>query len=260
MPGVKRRRVLNSRGPGGHKPSRSRSRTRSRNALVRVPRNKIGFPQQIKTKLRYSTRVEFTPTGTSVIQFQLRANGMFDPQVSLGGHQPRGFDEFMEAYDMYTVMGSKISASWMYEGYNGPSLTSALGNLTQSVQTTTDNIVPALTPMVCGLHKGVETLASGAAETQIEKDRTTWTFLNGQQGHKTLSTSMKVSDFFGKGAVTGAEGYTGTDATDPDNQVFYELWCGRVSDDYPAETTKVVCYVQIEYDAVFSQPKTLNAS
>jgi len=231
---------------------------RGRNALVRVPRNKIGFPQQISTKLRYATRVQFTPGTSSTQQFQLRANGMFDPQTALGGHQPRGFDEFMEAYDMFTVKGSRISCSWMYEGYNGPSQIATLGNLVQSTETATD--VPALTPVCCGLHKGVEPLSAGKAETQIEKDRTVWTFLNGQHGHKTLSTSMKVSDFYGKAAVTGAEGYAGSSTADPENQVFYELWCGRVSDDYPSETVKVVCYVTIEYDAVFSQPKTLNAS
>ncbi|HIA02129.1 MAG TPA: hypothetical protein EYN66_09490, partial [Myxococcales bacterium] len=140
--------------------------------------------------------MEFKPTGTAVLQYRFRANGMFDPQVPLGGHQPRGFDEFMDAYDMFTVLGSKISVSWMYEGYNGPSLVTALGNLNQSINTSNDTAVPALTPIAVGLHKGVETLSSGPAETQIEKDRTVWTFLNGQQGHKTLSTSMKVSDFF----------------------------------------------------------------
>ena len=246
----------------GSRPSRvgrlRRQQTRRRNALVRVPRNKIGFPQQISTKLRYATRVEFTPGSTSTQQFQLRANGMYDPQTAAGGHQPRGFDEFMEAYDMFTVRGSKISTSWMYEGYNGPSQITTLGNLVQSVGSDTD--VPALTPVCCGLHKGVEALSAGKAETQIEKDRTVWTFLNGQHGSKTLTTSLKVSEFFGKGATTGAEGYTGSSTADPDNEIFYELWCGRVSDDYPSETVKVVCYVTIEYDAVFSQPKTLNAS
>jgi len=185
---------------------------------------------------------------------------MQDPQVSIGGHQPRGFDDFMKAYEMFTVLGSKISASFMYEGYNGPSLPTALGNLTQSIQTTTDSVVPALTPIAVGLHKGVETLASGKAEEQIEKDRTVWTFINGEQGHKTLTASMKTSDFFGKAAMSGAEGYAGSDSADPENLVFYELWAARVSDDYAAETTKIVCYATIEYDAVFSQPKTLTAS
>lgn len=256
MPGQKRQRT--QAGPRRPAVRNSRPARRGRNALVRVPRNKIGFPQQISTKLRYCTRVEFTPGSTSTQMFQLRANGMFDPQTALGGHQPRGFDEFMEAYDMFTVKGSRISCSFMYEGYNGPSQITTLGNLVQSVGSDTD--VPALTPVACGLHKGVEPLSAGKVETQIEKDRTNWTFLNGQHGHKTLSTSLRVSDFYGKGAVTGAEGYAGSITADPENQIFYELWVGRVSDDYPSETVKVVCYVTIEYDAVFSQPKTLNAS
>jgi hypothetical protein len=65
---------------------------------------------------------------------------------------------------------------------------------------------------------------------------TNWTFLNSQTGHKTLSSSLTVSDFYGKGPLTGSEGYTGTAGTDPDYEVFYEFWCSRVSDDYPAET------------------------
>jgi hypothetical protein len=184
----------------------------------------------MRTKLRYSTRAQFTPTGTTVQQFQLRGNGLFDPQVALGGHQPRGFDEFMKTYDMYTVHGSKCSGSFMYEGYLGPAKVSTTGNRIQSITDGMTDQTPALTPVVCGLHKGVETLSTGTSEDQIEKDRTVWSFINGQQGHKTLSTSMKVSDFYGKGALTGSEGYTGTAGTDPDNEVFYEFWCG-----FPAE-------------------------
>lgn len=254
------RAVSGARPPPSRSARLKAARRRGRNALVRVPRNKVGFPQQIKTKLRYSTRVEFTPNTTSVQQFQLKANGMFDPQVAIGGHQPRGFDEFMDAYTMFTVLGSKISTSWMYEGYSGPSLVTALGNLNQQINTVTSSAIPALTPVCCGLHKGVESLTSGTVETQIEKDRTVWTFVNSQHGHKTLATSMHVSDFFGKSALTGSEGYTGSDSADPDNVVFYELWCGRVSNDYPQDNVKIVCYATIEYDAVFSQPKTLNAS
>ena len=218
------------------------------------------FPQQMRTKLRYSTRIEFVPTGTAIVAKRFLANGMFDPDTSLGGHQPRGFDEFMKVYETFTVHGATASCSFMYEGYNGPSLTSTLGNLTQSYQATTENIVPALTPMICGLHKGTDVLASGTGQEQIEKDRTTWSFINGQTGHNTLRSSLKVSDFYGKPALTGAEGYTGSDSADPTEQVFFEVWCGRVSDDYPAESTKVVGYMTIEYDASFTEPRTLDQS
>lgn len=42
-------------------------------------------------------------------------NGMYDPNISLTGHQPRGFDEMMALYNKYTVKNATIrfsAASW----------------------------------------------------------------------------------------------------------------------------------------------------
>jgi len=257
MPGIKRARTEHGRSLKRH-PTRVGTHRRSRNAMVSVPRNKLAFAQSMRTKLRYVQRVEFLPTNTSVIQSPFRANGMYDPTVPLGGHQPRGFDEMMKIYETFTVHGSTISCSFMYEGYDGPSGVAFAGNLRKS--TSTDDNSPALTPMVCGLHKGIETLSSGSVQEQMEKDRTSWTYINGQTGHRTLKGSLKVSDFYGKAPLTGSEGYTGSASADPTEQVLWEVWCGRVSDDYPEEITKVVCFVTIEYDATFTQPKVLSAS
>jgi hypothetical protein len=150
MPGHKRQRTS-----GG---SLRRTRTinpyrRPRNALVSVPRNKIGFPQQMRTKLRYSTRIEFIPTGTSVLSKTFLANGMYDPDVSLGGHQPRGFDEFMKTYQTFTVKGSRVSCTFMYEGYNGPTKVSTTGNLIQSITDGMTDQTAAASPVVCGMQK-----------------------------------------------------------------------------------------------------------
>merc|ERR1712072_321010 len=184
---------------------------------------------------------------------------MYDPSAVLGGHQPRGFDEMMGIYKTFTVHGSTISCSFMYEGYDGPSTVSATGNLLKSVDGSAGN-QPALTPMVCGVHKGMEALSSGTVQEQMEKDRTNWTYINGQTGHKTLKGSLRVSDFYGKAPLTGSEGYTGSDSSDPDEQITWEVWCGRVSDDYPQEQTKVVCFVTLTYDATFTEPKVLTSS
>lgn len=43
------------------------------------------------------------------------ANGIFDPDISLGGHQPRGFDQIMPLFAHYTVVGSKASATFSFQ-------------------------------------------------------------------------------------------------------------------------------------------------
>lgn len=235
------------------------STKKSSTSMVSVPRNRMNFPQQMKTTLRYTERVEFSPTGTSVVQVQFRGNGMQDPYVGVGGHQPRGFDDFMAIYGKYTVLGSKCTAQFMYEAYDGPSLIAVAGNLTQN-RGSSDN-VPALTPVACGLHKGVEALTGGNYIQQMEKDRTQWGYITGTGGDIcTLSGSGTTKEFAGKAFVVGSEGYTGDASTDPTEQWYWEVWAGRISDDYPQEKVKVVGSIILEYECVFTEPKTLSES
>jgi hypothetical protein len=51
--------------------------------------------------------------GLATNQF-FSANGLFDPDVTGGGAQPRGFDELMSLYQHYTVIGAKITV----KGFN----------------------------------------------------------------------------------------------------------------------------------------------
>ncbi len=260
MPGKRTRMGVEK----GFRPSRTaalkRAQTRGRKSgMVKVPRNRLAFPQSMKTKLRYSERVEFTPTSTAVIVATFRGNGLNDPYADLGGHQPRGFDQFMDIYQKYTVLSSTCTAQFMYEGYDGPSLKASAGNLTQN-RSSTDN-VPALTPVCCGLHKGMEALAAGTYTEQIEKERTQWGYITGAGGEiMTLSGKGSSREMFGKKYSIGAEGYSATENTDPTEQWKWEVWAGRVSDDYPQEQVKVVCNVVLTYDCVFTEPKTLAAS
>lgn len=245
--GVKRRR-------GGSQGGKARKRQTP--GMVKVPRNRLNFPQSMKTKLRYTERIEFNPTSTSVQQYRFMGNGCYDPNVTSTGHQPRGFDQFMDVYQKFTVVGSQCTVQFMYEGYDGPSLKAAAGNLTQN-RSTTDN-VPALTPVAVGLHKGMEALASGTYSQQMEKDRTQWGYITGSGGEIcTLIGKGSTKEMFGKQYAVGAEGYTGTASADPTEAWFWECWAGRVSDDYPQEEVKVVANVILQYDVVFTEPKTL---
>ena len=254
--GTKRPRSGSSRSTGG------RRRQRAANRRMTVPRNRLNFPQSLRTKLRYTCKVEYPLTSTSAVVRTIRANDLFDPEFALGGHQPRGFDEMMEVYDKYTVMGSKISASFMYDGYNGPSETGSTGALIQTISSaqSTPPQTPALPPCAVGVHTGTEVLAAGTAEEQMEKERTSWSYVTPQSGVITRSASATQKAFFGKKAIVGAEGYTGTKTSGVDNDLYFEVWAARLNGGYNAGTVKIVGFITVEYDSVFTEPKTLTAS
>lgn len=262
MPSKKRRLTTET----GSRPSRTaalkraQTRSRRRSQRVVVPRDKLGFPTSMVSTLRYVERVEFTPTSTTTAVWSFRANGMFDPYESTGGHQPRGFDEMMDIYQTFTVTSSTCSVNWMLEGYDGPSQTGGTpAALVKTFDESTD--APAVPPVICGIMRSSEGYGSGIpVQEQMEKDRTNWKVLTPQTGGEITSAKSGLSDFFGKQDLVAADGYSGTAAADPENQAHYHIFAARGSDDYPAGTVKVVAYVTIEYRATFTEPKPLQAS
>lgn len=245
-----------------------RTRRAAKNAIVAVPRSKLAFPSGMRTKLRYVQRVEFdNVTQATIAKYAYRANSLTDPSVTgTAGHQPRGFDEFMGVYRTYTVLGSKISVNFCYSGYDGPAAlddnTSAflIKTVDGDAGSASGGAVAASPPLVVGIHKGVtELAATDTAATSMEQDRTVWRFMTPQDGAETIGTSMKTSDFFGKDALVGAEGYTGSITADADNLIYYTVWCARANNT-TAGICKSVGYITIEYDVMFTEPKTLGES
>jgi len=45
----------------------------------------------------------------------INANGLWDPDTTGSGHQPRGFDQLMALYDHYVVVGAKLKVTFMYQ-------------------------------------------------------------------------------------------------------------------------------------------------
>ena len=241
-----------------------RKRRAAKNAIVAVPMSKLAFPSGMRTKLRFVYRHTFNVAAADNIgKISFLANSLTDPVVATAGnHQPRGFDEFMNVYRTYTVVGSKISVNFMYQGYDGPT---ELDNdtdeyLIQNIKTETNGAnAPALTPLMCGIHKGVTDIVVQSSSQVMEQDRTVWKAMTPQDGAIVVSTAMRTSDFFGKDALVGAEGYTGSIGDDADNTVFYVVWCGRASGRTEG-TVHAMAFCTIEYDVYFSEPKTLGQS
>lgn len=74
----------------------------------------IGVPHKMLTKLRYFESINLTNSaGAGFVEYRtFRANSVFDPYYTGGGHQPRYFDQWMTMYQKCTVIGSKITVKW----------------------------------------------------------------------------------------------------------------------------------------------------
>ena len=86
-------------------------------ALPRMPRTNMlskqlsknrPFPMTQRATLRYCTVLDFNlEVATPVISQRYCANGLFDPDDQIGGHQPYGFDQWSAIYDQYMVESSR---------------------------------------------------------------------------------------------------------------------------------------------------------
>ena len=268
MPGSKKRPGWEA-GPRPRRVARlrtvqARSARRRRNKMVSVPRNKMAFPMSMKTQLRFGYRQVLAPTGTGLTFASFRANSLYDPVYALGGAQPRGFDQFMAVYKTYTVTGAKVSVTFMYEGYDGPSTSSGTaydGMVKQFGYDSATVNVPALSPCVVGIERATDVITGGEVHLQMEKDKNKWGYLTGSTGTKVVTHQANVRDTFGKAFAVGSEGYTGTDGTNPEEEILFNVWAARAhgSGD-SSEKTRIVAFVLITYDAVFTEPKQLAAS
>jgi len=237
---------------------------RKKNATMMVPRTKLAFPQGMRTKLRYVQQLQFEPNDATVIDLKAwRANSMTDPGITSGiNHQPRGFDDFLDIYNSYTVLGSSIAVTFVYKGYDGPSTLDSDTDtyLIKATKTETNSAnAPCLPPVVCGIRKGMTTAGAVTSSNIMEQERSVWRFMTPQEGACTVRAKMRTSEFYGKHALVGAEGYTGTKIADAENQIVYDVWVGRANNATQG-TVKVVAYLMIEYDVQFNEPKSLQQS
>lgn len=106
--------------PRGNARQSKRSRT-DRRALTRRPRftryrsvanfGKAPFPASLSSTLKYTEIIQITNSVTGHQYNAFNASSMYDPNESIGGFQPRYFDQLMAIYNHFTVTKSRITVS-----------------------------------------------------------------------------------------------------------------------------------------------------
>lgn len=80
------------------------------------------MPMSITSKLKYDSAGTLDPAAGSLALHVFSANGLYDPDITGVGHQPRGFDQLMTMYDHYQVKSAKIRVQFLGSNTNTVSM------------------------------------------------------------------------------------------------------------------------------------------
>lgn len=161
------------------------------------------------------------------------ANGLYDPNVTGGGHQPLGFDQVMPMYDHYTVIGSKITiTAFNNDTVNKQIVGIRLADATSSTSTDMANL------MENGGGKYVWLNTKGADGDSV-----------------TLTLGCSPKKFFQKSL--NDDTYKGNVSSNPFDQVLFQIWGAPLT---AVDSAEIYCNVRIDYIALFTEPKILGSS
>lgn len=203
----------------------------------RVPRNVplSGLPKTLPVKLKYTDFINLNAGASAPAIIGFRTNGMFDPYIPVGGHQPKGFDQWMALYRHFTVLSSKIKVT---------------------------PVSVAATTSMNGYMYGV-TLASGSSDLagmsttdimELQNSRS-YKFINNYTSSANSNSPGSVTSYFNAKTefgrnVMGAAEFHGDASGDPTEQMAFLVWVGDIQGNDP---TNHDFLVEIEYIAVLSE-------
>lgn len=185
---------------------------------------------KLRRKLIYSDVVALNPLAGLVTYVNFAANGLYDPDISGVGHQPRGFDQYMALYNHYKVLASKIILQ---------TNTTSNAGVTLLCQSSDSNG------------------SAGSVSQWIEKAQTSWkTCQSSGPGVIQISNDFVLSRDLGP--TFEEANVKGSASANPTELWYYNVAIGPDDDstDLPQHYVRVV----IEYDVEFYGPVTPSAS
>lgn len=211
--------------------SATRKTTSYRRSLLANPIDfgRYSLPLRCKNVMRYATSTDLTLDTGGVQSVLFRANGLYDPEYAIGGHQPLYFDQMSALYNHYHVVASKIK--FRVQPLVG---TSFFVNCTAYIDD--DAVLPGTLFAVREKPGAVNWLTS-AADTDVGRT----IYWNGQ---KTFGGNLVDNDDL-----------KGTATSDPTELSYF---CLTLTGGTATHQWRV--WTEIEYTVVWSELKSLNES
>lgn len=219
-----------------YKKKRGKSRKRYKNTnIVRQP-GLLANAQIVK--MRYSEYVTLDAGINSVAQVSFLANDLVDPYVPLGGHQPLGFDQWMNFYHKFCVIGSKMTAYCDVYSTTQSNAVALLGKLSE----TQDNF-------------------TGDLNSVIERKNAKWKFLTARQGSRsagTIQVYYSPKKFLGLNSIKDQGNLRGSANDPPTRKVYFTVGVAGInsSDDPAPPNLRIV----VDYTVLLTERKDLGQS
>lgn len=195
-----------------------------------------GMPIARFATLRYVTSITQNLTLGSMNTLQYALNNLYDPEVAVGGHQPRGFDQWSAIFQKYLVYGCKITVT----------LTTPAA--------ATDALAWGMYPS----DMGATPLSSPTGI--MEQKLGPWRQTDNQRKISSCKMYWSAKKWFNvKNLRDQADNYGAYCTTSPINAPTVQLWA-RMYDSASPNAVVVAFTVLIDYFCMFSDPQQLPQS
>lgn len=188
-----------------------------------------------KVDLVYHDSFALNPTSTNAATYLFSLNGMYDPNITGTGHQPRGFDNLMALYDHYVVIACKAEFKfWNADNTYGHMVTTHLQD-SPTVKTNVRDIMELKTTQ----RKVAATRAGGI-------------------DNLTLVRTVNPNRFLGRSKPLSDPELKGSASANPTEQAYIQVSCFPVQDG--VESGGGYVQARIIYTAILIEPKQPSAS
>lgn len=187
------------------------------------------MPNTYKTTLNYVSHETMDPSAATLSRINFSCNGMFDPYLPTGGHQPMVFDAMMAQYKKYTVIGSRIRVQFANNNSTIPAAYCCGVSL-------------------CELASPFQT----SLEKYIENGNCTWkTFAPQSSGMPLLISKWSPKAFNGINKIMDNGAYAGTVSANPEKGAEWQIWVGALD---TADIPGIIVQIFVEYQIIFHEP------
>lgn len=223
-----RRRLFNARLRGRKTPVYATPSIRG----LSTRRAQFGFPEQVRTKLRYVQIGNLTNVAGTLVKQAFRMNSIFDPDLTGVGHQPMWRDNFAAVYNHYKVVASTFEVTFTQSNADQNDELAVVGLVRDDDGSAASTYIE-LSEQSSGQHAVLGLNASNSGSITMKTDFKVW-------------RDLKLSSASSEGEAGAAMGSNPAEETD------VIVWLSSVN----ASTITVAYDVTIVYDVLFSEVVT----